>query len=62
MCHSSERWTFRSRRQQHGTPEAMNRSDGTPRQADPVGQGVEPAVDPQKGEPARRERELERVS
>ena len=62
MCHSSERWTFRSRRQQHETPEAMKPNEGTARRADAVGQGVEPAVDPQKGEQAQRERELERVS
>jgi hypothetical protein len=62
MCHSSERWTFWSRRQQHRTPEAMNRSDEMPRQANPVGQSVEPVVDPRKDEQVRRERELEGVS
>ena len=62
MCHSSERWTFWSRQQQHRTPEAMNRSDETPRQANAVGQSVEPVVDPRKGERIRREKELESVS
>jgi hypothetical protein len=62
MCHSSERWTFWSRRQQHKTPEAMNRSDEMPRQANAVGQSVEPAVGPRKDEQVRRERELESVS
>jgi hypothetical protein len=62
MCHSSERWTFWSRRQQHRTPEAMNRSDETPRQANAVGQSAEPVVDPRKDEQVRRERELESVS
>jgi hypothetical protein len=62
MCHSSERWTFWSRRQQHRTPEAMNRGEETLRQAKAVGQSIEPAVDPRKDEQVRRERELERVS
>ena len=62
MCHSSEHWTLWSRRQQHRTPEAMNRSDEAPRQANAVGQSVEPAVDPRKDEQVRRERELESVS
>jgi hypothetical protein len=62
MCHSSEGWTFWSRRQQHRTPEAVNRSEETPRQANTVGQSLEPAVDPRKDEQVRRERELERVS
>jgi len=62
MCHSSERWTFWSRRQQHKTPEAMNRSDELPRQANAVGQSVEPAVGPREDEQVRRERELESVS
>jgi hypothetical protein len=62
MCHSGERWTFWSRRQQHRTPEAMNRSDETPSQVNAVGQSVEPVVDPGKDERARREKELESVS
>jgi hypothetical protein len=62
MCHSSERWTFWSRWQQHRTPEAMNRGDETPRQANAVGRSTEPAVDPRKDEQVQRERELERVS
>jgi hypothetical protein len=43
-------------------PEAINRSDETPRQVDAVGPSVEPVVDPQKDEQVRRERELESVS
>ena len=62
MCHSGERWTFWSRRQQHRTPEAMNRSDEAPRQVKAVGQSAEPVVDPRKDEQVRRERELENVS
>ena len=62
MCHSSERWTFWTRRQQHKTPEAMNRGDETPRQANAVGQSAEPAVDSRKVEQVGRERELEGVS
>jgi hypothetical protein len=62
MCHSSEHWTFWSRRQQHRMPEAINRSDETPRQVDAVGPSVEPVVDPRKDEQVRRERELESVS
>jgi len=62
MCHSSERWTFRLRRQQHETPGAVKRNEETARRADAVGQGAGPAVDRRKAEPARRERELERVS
>ena len=63
MCHSGERWTFWSRRQQqHRTPEAMDRGEETPRQANAVGQSIEPAADPRKDVQVRRERELERVS
>ena len=62
MCHSSERWTFWSRRQRRGTTETMNRNDEMPRQANAVGQSAEPAVDPRKDEQVRRERELESVS
>ena len=62
MCHSSEHWTFWSRRQQHRTPAAMNRSDEMPRQANAVGPSFEPVVDPRKDEQVRRERELESVS
>ena len=62
MCHSGERWTFWSRRQQHRTPEAMNRSDETPSQVNAVGQSVEPVVDPGKDERVRREKEPESVS
>ena len=62
MCHSSERWTFWSRRQQHRTPEAKNRGEETPRQANAVVQSIEPTVDLRKDEQVRRERELEGVS
>jgi hypothetical protein len=62
MCHSSERWTFWSRRQQHGTPEAMERDRQAPRRDDAIGRGAEPAADPREGGQVRRERELERVS
>jgi hypothetical protein len=62
MCHSSEHWTFWSRRQQHRMPEAMNRSDEMPRQVNAVRRSVEPVVDLRKDEQVRRERELESVS
>jgi hypothetical protein len=62
MCHSSEHWTFWSRRQQHRMPEAMNRSDETPAQVDAVRPSFEPVVDLRKDEQVRRERELESVS
>jgi len=60
MCHSSERWTFWSRREQQKTPESLNRSE--PRRTDPVVRSVEPAAEPRKDEKIRREKELERVS
>ena len=62
MCHSSEHWTFWSRRQQHRMPEAMNRSDEMPRQVNAVRRSVEPVVDLRKDEQVRRETELETVS
>jgi hypothetical protein len=62
MCHSSERWTFWSRRQRHGTTEAINRNDETPRQVNAAGRSVEPIKNPEKDERVRRERELESVS
>jgi hypothetical protein len=62
MCHSSEHWTFWSRRQQHKMPEAVNRSDETPRPAKADGPSVEPTLNPRKDEQVRRERELEPVS
>jgi hypothetical protein len=43
-------------------PEAINRSDETPRQVDAVRPNFEPVVDPRKDEQVRRERELENVS
>ena len=43
-------------------PEAINRSDETPRQVDAVRPSFEPVVDPRKDEQVRRERELESVS
>ena len=62
MCHSSEHWTFWSRRQQHRMPKAMNRSDESPRQVDAVGPSFKPVMDPRKDEQVRRETELETVS
>jgi hypothetical protein len=62
MCHSSERWTFWSRRQQHRTPEAMNRIHETSCQVKAAEPSVEPVVDPRKDEQVQRERELESVS
>jgi hypothetical protein len=40
----------------------MDRGEETPRQANAVGQSIEPAADPRKDVQVRRERELERVS
>jgi hypothetical protein len=61
MCHSSEHWTFWSRRQGHGMTETMNRNDETLRQVNAAGRSVEPVVDQWKDERVRRERELESV-
>jgi hypothetical protein len=62
MCHSHERWTFWSHRQQHRTPEALNRRPERLRPAKTVGPSGEPAMAPRKDEPVRREKELKPVS
>jgi hypothetical protein len=64
MCHSREHWTFWSHRQQHRTPEAMNRSDEMlrPAPAKTGGPSGEPVMASRKDEPVQREKELEPVS
>lgn len=58
MCHSSDRWTFWSRRQQQ-TAEPENRSAAKPAPAKTATR--DPAAEPREREPARREKELERL-
>ncbi|MBK3778323.1 hypothetical protein GAY31_30135 [Azospirillum brasilense] len=56
MCHSSDRWSFWSRRQQKTEP--VNRST-TP--APTEEDARKPTVEPREDERTRREKELERL-
>lgn len=58
MCHSSDRWTFWSRRQQQ-TAEPQNRNAAQPGPTQAATR--DPAADPREGEPTRRAKELERL-
>lgn len=59
MCHSSDRWTFRSRRQQR-TAEPVKPSEATPAPTEATTR--KPAVEAREEERTRREKELERLS
>jgi hypothetical protein len=58
MCHSSDSWTFRSRRRQRATePADPGAAKPTPAEAT----ARPPAAEPREEERPRRERELERL-
>ncbi|MCW2241647.1 hypothetical protein M2351_006292 [Azospirillum canadense] len=60
MCHSSERWPYRSRRQADRT-ETLRRNDEVHRKAETVRPSAEPILETGKDEQIRPKKELERV-